>query len=142
MIADFELMGRGSCSRVQFISATAHWRRAGLTLNLEVDLPGSLHPSVTPSLTLRVTRTSAVAGVSSTTASYASTITSLAGVGLGVAEGVSIKRFGSMASLPVLANDIKVRVQSAARADEGGNQHALIVRVQSAAWALAVLADW
>jgi len=80
--------------------------------------------------------TSAVAGVSSTTASYASTITSLAGVGLGVAEGVSIKRFGSMASLPVRANDIKVRVQSAARADEGGNQHALRVRVQSAAWAL------
>lgn len=56
-------MGRGSRSRVQFISATVHWRRAGLTLNLEVDLPGSLHPSVTPSLTLRVTRTSAVAGV-------------------------------------------------------------------------------
>ena len=63
--------------------------------------------------------TSAVAGVSSTTASYASTITSLAGVGLGVAEGVSIKRFGSMASLPVRANDIKVRVQSAAWAFGG-----------------------
>jgi hypothetical protein len=54
--------------------------------------------------------TSAVAGVSSTTASHATTITSLAGVGLGVAEGVSIKRFGSMASLPVRANDIKVRL--------------------------------
>ena len=63
MTADCELMGRGSCSRVQFISATAHWRRAGLTLKLEVDLPGSLHPSVTPSLTLRVSRSSAVAGV-------------------------------------------------------------------------------
>ena len=45
---------------LQLIPARLQWRRAGLALSLEADLPGAVHPDAAANLTLRVTKASAV----------------------------------------------------------------------------------